>query len=416
MTAEIITIGDEILIGQIVDTNSAWIAQHFNQIGLKIAQITSIADVEDKIRITVEKSLANADVVITTGGLGPTNDDRTKQVLCNIFGGKMVLHDKTLSQIEEMFQRRGLPLTESNRRQAEVPSSCEVLLNTAGTAPGMLFRKNKKVLIALPGVPFEMKHIMETSALPLLAKFVDDGVFIKHEVVQVFGIAESFLSDKLQDFERSMPKNIGLAYLPSPAGIKLRLSGTSRDKQLLDGQMNQCVDRIRDEISDYIFGYGETSLPIVTGELLKKFGKTVSTAESCTGGRVANLITSIPGASAYYVGSVVSYSNLVKHNVLGVQDEAFEQFGAVSTKVVAQMAAGVRRLMGTDYSIAISGIAGPDGGTADKPVGLVYVAVSSEKQSVIEQFNFGILRDVNIERAAYSALNMLRLLLVRENS
>lgn len=416
MTAEIITIGDEILIGQIVDTNSAWIAQHFNQIGLKIAQITSIADVEDKIRITVEKSLANADVVITTGGLGPTNDDRTKQVLCNIFGGKMVLHDKTLSQIEEMFQRRGLPLTESNRRQAEVPSSCEVLLNTAGTAPGMLFRKNKKVLIALPGVPFEMKHIMETSALPLLAKFVDDGVFIKHEVVQVFGIAESFLSDKLQDFERSMPKNIGLAYLPSPVGIKLRLSGTSRDKQLLDGQMNQCVDRIRDEISDYIFGYGETSLPIVTGELLKKFGKTVSTAESCTGGRVANLITSIPGASAYYVGSVVSYSNLVKHNVLGVQDEAFEQFGAVSTKVVAQMAAGVRRLMGTDYSIAISGIAGPDGGTADKPVGLVYVAVSSEKQSVIEQFNFGILRDVNIERAAYSALNMLRLLLVRENS
>lgn len=416
MTAEIITIGDEILIGQIVDTNSAWIAQHFNQIGLKIAQITSIADVEDKIRITVEKGLANADVVITTGGLGPTNDDRTKQVLCNIFGGKMVLHDKTLSQIEEMFQRRGLPLTESNRRQAEVPSSCEVLLNTAGTAPGMLFRKNKKVLIALPGVPFEMKHIMETSALPLLAKFVDDGVFIKHEVVQVFGIAESFLSDKLQDFERSMPQNIGLAYLPSPVGIKLRLSGTSRDKQLLDGQMNQCVDRIRDEISDYIFGYGETSLPIVTGELLKKFGKTVSTAESCTGGRVANLITSIPGASAYYVGSVVSYSNLVKHNVLGVQDEAFEQFGAVSTKVVAQMAAGVRRLMGTDYSIAISGIAGPDGGTADKPVGLVYVAVSSEKQSVIEQFNFGILRDVNIERAAYSALNMLRLLLVRENS
>lgn len=414
MNAEIITIGDEILIGQIVDTNSAWIAQHFNHIGLKITRIVSIADVEDEIRSTVESCLSRADVVITTGGLGPTSDDKTKLVLLDIFGGQMVPHIQTLMQIEDMFRKRGLLLTNSNRAQADVPSSCEVLRNTAGTAPGMLFRRNSKILIALPGVPFEMKHIMETSVLPILTRFVQGDIYIKHEVIQVFGIAESFLSDKLHDYELWIPKNIGLAYLPSPAGIKLRLTGTSKDEGLLNLQMQQCVDRLKSLISEYIFGYGETSLPIVIGEILKNCASTVSTAESCTGGRVANLITSIPGSSAYYKGSVVSYANEVKHNVLGVNNQNLEHFGAVSSEVVAQMAEGVRKLLGTTYAIATSGIAGPDGGSNEKPVGLVYIAVSSDKQTIVERFNFGNLRDINIERASYSALNMLRVMIEKE--
>lgn len=416
MTAEIITIGDEILIGQIVDTNSAWLAQHFNLIGLKITRIISIADVEDEIRSTILKSLSTADVVITTGGLGPTNDDKTKQVLCGIFGGQMIAHRPTLEQITEMFKRRGLPLTESNRHQADVPNSCVVLPNTAGTAPGMCFKRDNKILISLPGVPFEMKHIMETSGLQTLADFAHGDIFIKHEVIQVFGIAESFLSDKLQNFEHSMPSNIQLAYLPSPAGIKLRLSGIGRDEQELVKQMQCCVKGIENEVSEFIFAYGETTLPVVVGKLLKDLGMTVASAESCTGGRVANLITSIAGSSAYYKGSVVSYANEIKQNVLDVDKNTLQQQGAVSEDVVKQMAEHVRKLMNTDYSIATSGIAGPDGGSEAKPVGLVYIAVSSEKQTVVEKYNFGNLRDINIERASYSALNMLRLLIQEEIS
>ena len=408
MTASIITIGDEILIGQIVDTNSAWIAQQLGSLGIAIRCMMSIADTENEIEATLRSAIEQSQVVIVTGGLGPTNDDRTKQVLLRLFGGTMVSHGATLEHIRKLFAQRGKPLTESNRRQADVPSSCQVLFNVSGTAPGMMFERDGHMLIALPGVPFEMQHIMETSALERLAQFAHtDTLYIRHAVLHTFGIAESHLSERLQAFERSLPSNIGLAYLPSPAGIRLRLSGSGGQRDTLEQQLAQAMQMLEQEVGDYAFGHGETSLPLEVGKLLQQRGQTLATAESCTGGKVSHLITSIPGSSAYFKGGVVAYSNAIKQSVLGVSPNALECYGAVSQEVVEQMAEGARRLLGTDYAIATSGIAGPDGGTDTKPIGLIYAAVSSEHQTVIERFQFGNLRHVNMERAAYSAINML---------
>lgn len=415
MTAEIITIGDEILIGQIVDTNSAWIAQQLNVIGIKVSRIVSASDTDNAIRDAVLDSISRADVVITTGGLGPTSDDKTKQVLCEVFGGVMVVHQQSLDNIAERFRSRGMSLTLSNRNQANVPSSCEVLLNTSGTAPGMLFRKGEKVLIALPGVPFEMKHIMENSALGILSALAMSDEHIIHEKITLFGIAESFLSDRLQGFEADLPPNISLAYLPSPSGIRLRLSGVDRNKPQLQSAMQQLIARLKDEVKDYIIGSGDTSLPLEIGNLLKLHRCTVSTAESCTGGSVAEIITSISGSSAYFLGGVVAYSNSLKHSLLGVDSAIIEAHGAVSEQVAGLMAQGARRITGSSYSIATTGIAGPNGGTPTKPVGLVYLAVSSDKQTIIEKQVFGNSRSVNIERASYTVLNMLRKLILKEN-
>lgn len=408
MTASIITIGDEILIGQIVDTNSAWIAQHLCDLGIDVRCMMSIADTEDEIETTLRKALEQSQVVIVTGGLGPTNDDRTKQVLLRLFGGTMVSHEATLEHIRTLFAQRGKSLTDSNRRQADVPSSCQVLFNASGTAPGMLFERDGHVLIALPGVPFEMKHIMQTSGLERLAQFAHtDTLYIRHAVLHTFGIAESHLSERLQAFERSLPSNIGLAYLPSPAGIRLRLSGKGSSEAQLQEQMEKAMGALEQAVEPYAFGHGETSLPIEVGKRLKALGHTVATAESCTGGYISHLITSVPGSSCYFRGGVVAYSNEIKQSVLGVSLDALAQHGAVSPEVVGQMAQGVQRLMGTNYGIATSGIAGPDGGSATKPVGLIYIALATDNEVVIERQQFGNLRHVNIERAAYSALNLL---------
>jgi len=415
MNAEIITIGDEILIGQIVDTNSAWIAEKLNLLGIKITQINSISDTEEAIYNAVSQSINRCDIVLMTGGLGPTSDDITKPTLCKYFGGNLVLHEPSLEIIKGIFGKRGLQVTDSNRRQAEVPSSCEVLLNKNGTAPGMLFRKGGKILVSMPGVPFEMKGIMENSVLPLL-KEISSGQVIIHRTVNTFGIPESFLSDKLQVFEGKLPSYIKLAYLPSPSGIRLRLSGYSSNFEPLNSEISTLINNLRNEIPQYIFGYGNTSLPIVLGQMLKSVNATVSTAESCTGGMVAHLITEISGASNYFKGSIVAYSNEVKTSILNVDINALNEHGAVSQQVVEQMAMGVRELLKTDYSIAISGIAGPDGGTELKPVGTVWIAVSSNSHLVSKKYMFSNQRDINIARASFSALNLLRELMLQEYS
>ncbi|MGE0076531.1 MAG: competence/damage-inducible protein A [Bacteroidales bacterium] len=413
MKAEIITIGDEILIGQIVDTNSAWISQQLNLLGINVVQITSIPDTEEAIYTAVDQSLKRCDIVIMTGGLGPTSDDITKPTLCKFFGGNLTLHEPSLEIVREIFSKRGLPLTESNRKQAEVPSSCEVLPNYLGTAPGMLFRNDSKVLVSMPGVPFEMKGIMEESVIPLLKRMVG-GQIIIHRTINTFGIPESFLSDKLQIFESKLPSNIKLAYLPSPSGIRLRLSGFSDIHSTLNSEINQFIDFLRKEIPEYIFGYGNTSLAAVVGQMLKVINSTISTAESCTGGMIAHLITEIAGSSNYFKGSVVAYSNDIKSKVLNVNSSDINEYGAVSQQVVEQMAVGAKELLNTDYAIAVSGIAGPDGGSELKPVGTVWIAVASAKNVISKKYMFSNQRDINITRAANTALNLLRELMLQE--
>lgn len=415
MTAEIITIGDELLIGQVIDSNSAWIAQELNSIGVSISRIVSISDSPVAIQSAIEASLDRVDIVVVTGGLGPTSDDRTKAVMCHIFGGPMVTHAPTLAHIEAMFARRGMALSASNRDQAQIPATCQVLPNAVGTAPGMLFRRDKKLLFSLPGVPFEMQELIRSAVMPILRDQMDTRHFIEHQVIQVFGIAESLLSERLAAFEQQLPPNVSLAYLPSPAGLRLRLSGSGADAASLSAQMQHLSATLESQVHDYFFARGETSLPAVVGALLLQHGQTVASAESCTGGRIAHLLTSIPGASNYYEGSVVSYSNRLKHKILGISPELLQHPGAVSAEVVEQMAQGVRRLLGTTYGVATSGIAGPDGGTPQKPVGLVYIGVASEKQTLSQRYVFGTQRNVNIERASYTALNELRKLIISEN-
>lgn len=412
MNAEIITIGDEILIGQIVDTNSAWIAEQLNLIGVRVSRIVSISDKEESIFESIEESLKKFDIIILTGGLGPTNDDITKSVLLKYFGGRMVIHQPSLEQIKQFFNKRGLPLTELNRKQAEIPDSCIVLSNRRGTAPGMWFNKNKKILISLPGVPFEMKSIMEDEVLLKLRGLSKNTIV--HRTIQTFGLPESFLAEKLVDWERSFPDNLKLAYLPSPSSIRLRISAYGFNRKILENQVNELTQSLNLIIPKYIFGYGEISLQEVVGLMLKKINATISTAESCTGGTIAQLITQIPGSSAYYSGSIVAYANEIKTNHLTVDIDLINKFGAVSQTVVEFMAKGIKSKFKTDYAIAISGIAGPDGGTEIKPVGTVWISVISNKNLISKVFKFGNDRQINIIRSSATALNMLRLLMMEE--
>jgi nicotinamide-nucleotide amidase len=415
MNAEIITIGDELLIGQVVDTNSAWIANQLNNLGFAVERIVSVSDTEQAISESVIEAIGRYDLTLVTGGLGPTSDDVTKETLRTIFGGEMVTDYQSLELIDKFCSKRGMAVTDTNRKQAEVPSSCTVLPNYFGTAPGMLFKKGTHMLVSLPGVPFEMKALFENSVTPLLNQLQADGVII-HKVIHTFGIAESNLSDLLNEFEKSIPPSIKLAYLPDPSGIRLRLSAYGYDRKLLSQQVDEAVEKLRTTIPQYIFGYGDTSLPDVVGKMLLSSGATVSVAESCTGGNISHLIVEIPGASNYFSGGIVAYSNQVKENLLGVKHQTLIKYGAVSREVVEEMAVGSLNLLSTDYSIAVSGIAGPDGGTSDKPVGLVWIAVASVNSLEVEKYIFSNNRSINIQRASYSALNMLRKLLLKEHA
>lgn len=414
MNAELITIGDEILIGQVVDTNSAWIAEKLNLIGIKVDKIISIPDSKDVIQKTIDEAFIECDVIIMTGGLGPTNDDITKTTLKEYFNGQYIIHEPTLAQIKSIFYRRGLELTELNRKQAEVPDCCVVLQNLLGTAPGMWFEKDGKIFVSLPGVPFEMEGLMENEVLPRLSKISSNQIVI-HRTIQTFGLPESFLAERLTNWENQLPNFVKLAYLPSPTSIRLRLTAYGSKEMQLEESIKIEVSKLYKEIPEYIFGEGEVTMQEVVGQLLKVKNATLSTAESCTGGTIAHLITQIPGSSAYFKGSVVAYSNEVKEKILGVDSELIKNYGAVSKQVVEAMAKGVKLTLNTNCAIAVSGIAGPDGGTPSKPLGTVWIAIATDKSLTCTELKLSSDRKRNIIRASVTALNMLRLRLIDEN-
>ena len=404
---EIITIGDEILIGQTVDTNSAWMGNELNLMGIRINRITSVSDNKGEIISSLDEALSRTEVVLMTGGLGPTSDDITKETLAGYFGGKLVMDNEVLENVTDRLRRRNLQMNENNRRQAMVPDNCKVLRNLTGTAPGMLFEKNGKIVVSMPGVPHEMKHIMKEHVLPLLAVRLPGGVIV-HKNIMTYGVAEAILAERLEAFENELPGEIRLAYLPAYGVIKLRLTAAGSDEKKIRESIKEQVAKLYEIIPDVIYGEDEVMLEEAVGKLLNDNNLTVSTAESCTGGKIASLITSVPGSSGWFRGAVVAYDNSIKTGVLGVSKETLRIYGAVSAETAGEMAMGVRRLMGTDYAVAVTGIAGPTGGTADKPVGTVWIAIDSERGLLTEKQIFADNRQINISRSSYGALNLLR--------
>lgn len=406
-SVEIITIGDEILIGQTVDTNSAWMGNELNLMGIRINRITSVSDNKGEIISSLDEALSRVEVVLLTGGLGPTSDDITKDTLAGYFGGKLVMDNEVLENVTDRLRRRNLQMNENNRRQAMVPDNCKVLRNLTGTAPGMLFEKSGKIVVSMPGVPHEMKHIMKEHVLPLLAGRLPGGVIV-HKNIMTYGVAEAILAERLETFENELPGEIRLAYLPAYGVIKLRLTAAGSDEKKIRESVKEQVAKLYEIIPDVIYGEDEVTLEEVVGKLLNDNNLTVATAESCTGGKIASLITSVPGSSGWFRGSVVAYDNSIKTGVLGVNKETLRLYGAVSAETAGEMARGARRLMGTDYAVAVTGIAGPTGGTADKPVGTVWIAIDSERGLLTEKQIFADNRQINISRSSYGALNLLR--------
>lgn len=408
MQAEIITIGDEILIGQIVDTNSAWIGEKLNAAGIKIHRITSVSDRAEPISEAVTQALSHSDIVICTGGLGPTKDDITKHTLARLFGMKLVRNEAVYEQVRAMTAVRHIDFNELNQDQALVPDGCTVLPNRCGTAPGMWFERDGKVLVSLPGVPFEMKTLIGEQVLPRLYEHFRFDAIV-HKTAITYGLAESILAETIADWENALPAYLHLAYLPSAMNIRLRLSAYDVDGQQAAAEIDRQFALLDQAIPYRIIGYGDATLESAVGELLRVRGETVAAAESCTGGNIAHRFTALPGASDYFRGGVVAYSNDVKTALLGVNADDLNRCGAVSRPVAEQMAAGVRKATGATYGIATTGIAGPTGGTPDKPVGTVWMAVSGPDETYSIQMVFGSLRSQNIERASSNAINLLRL-------
>ena len=414
MNVEIITIGDEILIGQIVDTNSAWMGSRLNEYGMEVIRISSISDKKEEIVKTLDDAAQRADIVLVTGGLGPTKDDITKHTLCEYFNTELVFSEEVLKDIENLLKPRGVVINQLNRDQALVPKSCKVVRNPVGTAPAMWFEKNNTIFVSMPGVPFEMKQIMEQSILPELQKRFHTNTIL-HRTILTHGIAESMLAEKLETWENALPKCISLAYLPSPGLNRLRLTARGENHDELESIVDFEVKKLYQIIPEHIFGEADQNMAQVVGDLLKNKNQTLSTAESCTGGNIAHVITLNSGSSEYFTGSVVAYSNSVKSAILNVQPEILEKHGAVSQQVVEAMAIGVKNRLQTDYAIATSGIAGPTGGTSEKPVGTVWIAIASPNKVYAERFSFGKNREHNIERSTIYALNLLRQMILKEN-
>jgi nicotinamide-nucleotide amidase len=407
MIAEIITIGDELLIGQIVNTNASYIASELNLIGIRVKRMTTIGDTHEEIIYALKNISEITDLTILTGGLGPTNDDITKNTLCLFFDTKLVLHKESLNNITRLFKNRGWGVSEINRHQAMLPASCRAIPNLVGTAPGMWFEKKLKHYISMPGVPFEMKEMMTKEVIPQLRK-ISFAPPIHHKTVLTTGIGESALAERIKDWENQLPRDIKLAYLPEVGIVKLRLSCYKATKGSPIENIDKEIEKLKQLIPEFIFGYGTDTLQGVLGRTLKSLGKTLATAESCTGGYIAHLITSVAGSSAYYKGSVVAYDNEVKIKTLGVDKELIAVQGAVSEEVVKAMAKKVRKLLKTDYAITTSGVAGPDGGTIEKPVGTTWIAIATPKKVYAQKFMLGDDRERNIRRAAIFGLNMLR--------
>ena len=408
MLAEIITIGDEILIGQTIDSNSAWIGKHLSDIGVSIRQISSISDQKDHIVSSVDEALARVDLLIVTGGLGPTRDDITKATLTDYFNSQLVMNEDVLKDVQKHFERRSRPMPEVNRYQAMVPELATVFRNVNGTAPGMWFEKDGKVVVSLPGVPYEMKSIMEDHVIPKV-KTTFELPFVYHRTVLTQGMGESTLMGIIQKWEFSLEElNIKLAYLPSASVVKLRLSAVGAKRDDVVDKVERKITELKELLGHLVYGEETEKLEEVVGRLLLENGQTLSTAESCTGGYLAHLITSIAGSSSYYEGTVVSYSNEVKITELQVSAQSINEHGAVSEEVVIQMAEGVCGKMKTDYGIATSGVAGPSGGSEEKPVGTVWIAVAGPDGTIARKFQFGNHRFRNIKMTALTALNLLR--------
>ena len=413
MNSEIITIGDELLIGQVIDTNSAWIGQELSKIGVKVLQKNSIGDTREAILDALYKASKQSSIVILTGGLGPTKDDITKHTLCEFFQTQLVQNEKVLKWVTSIFTMRNLPMLESNNQQAMVPENCEVLWNKNGTAPGMWFKVKDVIYISLPGVPFEMKTIFTEEVIPkLLQQFQFPTIL--HRTILTCNIGESFLAKRIENLENELPEHIKLAYLPSVGMVRLRFSAFGNNLPILDNELTSIIEKLYKQIGSYIYGEGNDNLAEVLGKLLIQSKKSLATAESCSGGYIAHQITSIPGSSAYFKGAIISYDNAVKIEQLNVPANIIESYGAVSEACVSTMASNVRKLLKTDYAIATSGVAGPGGGTPEKPVGTVWIAVSSEKETKATVFNFGDNRERTIQRTAIQGLDMLRKLLLQE--
>lgn len=409
MNAEIITIGDEILIGQIVDTNSAWISERLNAVGIRVTSRISVGDEARAIADAVTDALNSADIVITTGGLGPTKDDITKTILAGMFGCGMVEDRATYLRNEQMLKARGIEYNALNRSQAMIPDCCGALPNPNGTAPGMWFDRGEHILISLPGVPFEMKRLMDDEVLPRLRSHFSLGKVV-HKTMVTFGMAESILAETLTEWENALPEYLHLAYLPAPSGIRLRLSAYDGDDAAR--QIDERFRELEKIIPGYIVGYGDATVESAVAAILVKRGETLAVAESCTGGAVSARFTAMAGASDYFLCGVVSYANTAKSEVLGVNAENIERYGAVSQEVAEQMVLGAKQISGADYAISTTGIAGPAGGTDEKPVGTVWISVAHPAGVLSRKFIFGHLRDQNIERASAAAINLLRLLLI----
>ncbi len=413
MQAEIITIGDEILIGQIVDTNSTWMAKELNEIGISVNRITSISDTKNAIVSSIEEAMSRVDLVLMTGGLGPTNDDITKKTLSDYFACELVQDDLLYSKIEERLARYKIGMNAFNQEQALVPNGARIITNEFGTAPCMWFSKENKHVISMPGVPFEMKNIMQSQLLSILSEEFDCP-HVLHQTVMVQGLGESLLAETIQEWEANLPSVVKLAYLPSPGVVRLRMSLVGNDEAELKAIVNTQLLGLKAILGERIFALDDEKIEKVIANLLLDHKKTVSTAESCTGGNMAHMLTAMAGSSAYFKGSIVAYSNEVKANVLGVKTDSLEDFGAVSQQVVEQMATGACKAVGTDYAIATSGIAGPDGGTDEKPVGTVWIAVASADKVISEKFVFSKERGRNIRMASMAGFNMLRKIILED--
>ncbi len=407
MKVEIVVIGDELLIGQVTDTNSGWIARELNRIGWEVTEITTVRDRAQEITEAIDSALGRVDVVLMTGGLGPTKDDITKQTLCDYFGGKLVFDEAVYENVEAIFRRRNLTMNVSTRSQAYVPDVCTVIQNPVGTAPVMWFEHEGKVLVSMPGVPTEMKRVMGDEVINRLRNHFQDHSAILHRTCLVRGFTESGLSEFLSDFEEGLPACIKLAYLPTPGVIRLRLTARGREVGEIETQLDRIFGQLKDLLGSHIFCDTDTTLAGALGAILASRGESMATAESCTGGNIAHEITAVSGSSLYYKGGVVAYSNEVKMQLLGVSGDTLAAHGAVSGETVSEMAKGIQHLLSTDCAVVTSGIAGPSGGTPEKPVGTVWIASRYKNRERVERFRFEGDRNQVIMRSTQAAILQL---------
>lgn len=410
--ASIITIGDELLIGQVIDTNSAFIAQELNKAGIPVLRRVAVGDDYDAIWNALDEESGRAEIILITGGLGPTADDITKPLLCKYFGGTMTVNEAARQNVIDIFTRLNRPLIERNLAQAEVPDCCTVIQNKRGTAPGMWFEKDGKVFISMPGVPNEMKGMIEHDVISMLKEKFQTGRII-HKTLLTAGIGESMIAEHIKDFEEKLPPNLRLAYLPNYGMVRLRLTATGSDQAEME--VDKEFEKLQSLVKEWMVTNLDEPLEKVLGKILLSKGKTMSTAESCTGGYIAHLITSIPGSSKYYKGSVVSYSNSMKEDVLKVNEATLKKHGAVSEEVVREMLTGILNATHTDYGIAVSGILGPGGGTPEKPVGTVWIAVGGRDNIQTQKMNFRFDRMRNMQMTGMYAMNFLRTLILKSD-